>query len=147
MKKLKKIAEIGAICGTLLLATSYGYADEDYNISPRLVSDNEVLLDKLLVESTGRRTRNFTLAEGQDTIVIELDETTNPYAEYSVCLYCHADDSMESYYAFRYKGPIKTEQFKITGLKSGKYYVRITPSSNLQIVTGRVYAAKEADLK
>ena len=137
-----KIFLLTALASFLSLASLNAYAEDSYSMSTTKITDSLVEMNSWLVSTipNGERTQSILLAEDEDSIVVEIDEVSNPYEEYRVSLYRMENNPM---YLFKHIGPINTSSFKITGLEGGnKYYLLIGTTSNVQTVSGKIYAAK-----
>lgn len=141
-KRRAKALVLTAVTGCMLLSSLSAAAEDSYSMSTTQVTDGLVEMNSWLVSTipNGERTKSILLAEDEDSIVVEMDQVSNPYEEYRISLYRMENDPM---YLFKDIGPINTSSFKITGLEGGnKYYLLIGTTSNAQTITGRIYAAK-----
>ena len=141
-KRKAKALILTAVASCLFAASLSAAAEDSYSMSTTQVTNGLVEMNSWLVSTvpSGGRTRSILLAEDEDSIVVEMDQVSNPYEEYRISLYRMENDPM---YLFKHVGPINTSSFKITGLEGGnKYYLLIGTTSNAQTVTGRIYAAK-----
>ena len=144
-KNKAKALMLTAVTSCLLLSSLGVAAEDSYSMSTTRVTDSMVEMNSWLISTipNGERTKSILLAEDEDSIVVEIDEVSNPYEEYRISLYRMENDPM---YLFKHIGPINTSSFKITGLEGGnKYYLLVGTTSNAQTISGRIYAAKSGD--
>ena len=136
---------IFALLTVCLSMTSITAFADDYTWTSTRIDDSSVVFDNTCVPAVPRGTRSHSLLLGddEDSIIMELDEVSNPYEEYRVSLY-DLDD--KDGYVFKYTGPINTSSFTISGLEGGNhYYLLMSTTSNVQLISGKIYTAKSGD--
>lgn len=118
---------------------------DDYTWTSTRIDDSSVVFENTCIPALPRGTRSHSLLLGddEDLIIMELDKVSNPYDEYRVSLY-DLDDKDD--YVFKYTGPISTSRLIISGLEGGNhYYLLISSTSNVQLISGKIYTAKSGD--
>ena len=112
------------------------YADE----AP---TDNGFLVKTISKVPDARRIGLIELKENQSSITVDFSKVSNPCSNYYIGLYFikgDLEESDDSGYILKTVGPITTDKFVFTGLKSGiKYRIHLASAINDEEVDGTFY--------
>ena len=112
------------------------YADE----AP---TDNGFLVKTISKVPDARRIGLIELKETQSSITVDFSKVSNPCSNYYIGLYFikgDLEESDDSGYILKTVGPITTDKFVFTGLKSGiKYRIHLASAINDEEVDGTFY--------
>lgn len=108
------------------------YADE----TP---AENSFLVKTISKVPDARRIGLIELKENQSSITVDFSKVSNPCSNYYIGLYFINGDTDEGY-ILKTVGPITTDKFVFTGLKSGiKYRIHLASAINDEEVDGTFY--------
>ena len=112
------------------------YADE----TP---AENSFLVKTISKVPDARRIGLIELKENQSSITVDFSKVSNPCSNYYIGLYFikgDLEESDDSGYILKAVGPITTDKFVFTGLKSGiKYRIHLASAINDEEVDGTFY--------
>lgn len=112
------------------------YADE----AP---AENSFLVKTISKVPDARRIGLIELKENQSSITVDFSKVSNPCSNYYIGLYFikgDLEESDDSGYILKTVGPITTDKFVFTGLKSGiKYRIHLASAINDEEVDGTFY--------
>ena len=112
------------------------YADE----AP---AENSFLVKTISKVPDARRIGLIELKENQSSITVDFSKVSNPCSNYYIGLYFikgDLEESDDSGYILKTVGPITTDKFVFTGLKSGiKYRIHLASAINIEDVDGVFY--------
>lgn len=104
-------------------------------------TENKFLTNIVLGSPPGQRIGVVELEENQSSVTIDFSKVSNPCSNYYIGLYYIIGEldgeTEESGYIIKNVGPITTDKFTFTGLKSGiKYRIHLSSTINREDVDG-----------
>ena len=119
-----------------LVLPACAYADE-------ASAENSFLVKTISKVPDARRIGLIELKENQSSITVDFSKVSNPCSNYYIGLYFikgDLEESDDSGYILKTVGPITTDKFVFTGLKSGiKYRIHLASAINDEEVDGTFY--------